>query len=130
MLYLIFYLFIILYRTYHAATGEHDSEPVDDARRADHPRQPNEQNYTKDVLYARQVDADQRAHPGRSLFGSGRLGVGLRQIRDGVRVVGDRVEESGHPRPVIHFILQSVRHTIIRARNIVGNHYVVMIIFF
>jgi len=117
---------MILYWTYHAATGEHDSKPVDDARRADNPRQPNEQNYSEDVLHARQVNADQRAHSGRSLFGSGRLGVGLRQIWDGVRVVGDRVEESGHSRPVIHFILQSVRHIMIRARNIVGNHNVVI----
>jgi len=30
--------YTISYLTYHAATGEHDSEPVDDARRADHPR--------------------------------------------------------------------------------------------
>lgn len=99
--------------TYHAATGEHDSEPIDDARRADHPRQPDKQNDSEDVLHARQVDANQCAHPGRFLFGGGRLCVGLCQIRDGVRVVGDRVEESGHPRPVIHFILQSVRHTMI-----------------
>jgi len=58
------FLYIISYRTYHAATGEHDSEPVNDTRRANHPRQPNEQNDSEDILHARQVDADQRAHPG------------------------------------------------------------------
>lgn len=91
--------------THHAATGEHDPESVDDAGRADHPRQPDEQYDAEDVLHARQVDADQRAHPGRSRLGGGRLGVRVRRARYGVRVVGDRVEESGHSRPVVHFFL-------------------------
>lgn len=90
---------------YHAATGEYDAEPVDDAGRADHPRQSDEQYDAEDVLHARQVDADQRAHPGRSRLGGGRLGVSVRRARYGVRVVGDRVEERGHSRPVVHFFL-------------------------
>lgn len=41
------------YQVYHTATGEHDSEPIDNACRADHPRQPDEQYDAEDVLHAR-----------------------------------------------------------------------------
>lgn len=90
---------------YHAATGKHDPETIDDARRADDPRQPDEQYDAEDVLHAWKVHSDQRAHPGRFLFGSGWLCVGFRQIRDGIWVVGDRIKKGGHPRPVLHFFL-------------------------
>lgn len=98
-----------MHNTHHAATREHDAETVDDAGRADHPRQPDEQYDAEDVLYARQVHADQRAHPGRSRRRRRRLAVGVRHAGYGVGIVGDRVEERRHPRPVVHFFLRTTK---------------------
>lgn len=103
-----YYYWYYYYRgIYHRATGQHDAEAIDGARRADHPRQSDEQNDAEDVLHARQVHADQGAHSGRAHFCVGRLRVGVRRARNGVRVVGDRVEKRGHPRPVLHFVLKA-----------------------
>ena len=109
-------LYIYIRKTTDAAAAHEDDEKgLDDAGRADDPSQTDEEDDAENVLHAREVDAGAGAQFRRRFLG--RFAVGAvgrrRRVRiyrrfQRVAVVGQRVDQRRHPRPVAHLLLSLI----------------------
>ena len=91
-------------KTTHASAAHGDEEEgLDDAGRADDPRQTDKQDDAKDVLHAREIDAGQRAQLGChfGLVGSVRVG----RSRGRSAVISQGADQGGHFGPLFVLLL-------------------------
>jgi len=96
--------------THHTTASKHDAKPSNSARCPDDPRQPNEQNYSKNILDARQVDADDGTHSRATCCW---LSVRVRGgARDRVAVIRQGPQQGGQSWAVIQFFLKHTKKNI------------------
>lgn len=89
--------------THRTAANKYNQESLNSTSSSDHPRETDEEDDTEDVLDARQVDTDERAHAGRGRWLH--VGVRCRCCGDRVRVVRQGAEEGGRSGPVLQLFL-------------------------
>lgn len=93
--------------TYDATAGEHYEETANGTGSSHHPGETNEQYDSEDILYAGQVTPDEGAHSRATGFSRarGRFCVRIRGSGYRVAVVCQTLEESGHSRSIVEFLL-------------------------
>lgn len=82
--------------TYAGAAHGDEAKSLDDAGRANDPRQTDEEDDAENVLHAREIDAGQGAELGRALGLVGRIRIRWRL--DSGTVVGQRADQRSHSR--------------------------------